>query len=152
MVVGLFRGEAAAAGKRSPTCCLLLSTCCLLRTACHLHLPPALATLLRATLLLSLTHCCYILMLHTVAALLGAAREAAGVDGDGCLGGRLRTARRGAPQEPVGLRLRGDNQRTSTSVSGAAHAPLGLAACIDVSRSHRPLRHPSPRGAHLSLL
>ena len=49
MVVGLFRGEAAAAGKRSPTCCLLLSTCCLLRTACHLHLPPALATLLLAT-------------------------------------------------------------------------------------------------------
>ena len=44
------------------------------------------------------------------AALLGATREAAGVDGDGCLSGRLRAARRGAAQEPVGLRLRGDTQ------------------------------------------
>ena len=65
MVVGLFRGEAAAAGKRSPTCCLLLSTCCLLRTACHLHLPPALATLLLATCYFRLhtaaTYRCYIL-------------------------------------------------------------------------------------------
>ena len=32
---------------------------------------------------------------------------------DGCLGGRLCTPRRGAAQEPMGLRLRGDKQRAT---------------------------------------